>query len=259
MMRLEYLQNGGDPAWLQGIEYAPPKLQHIARLILKMSRQSWQLTCEDMTCLMSRPGAQVSDVWSKGELVQGMVVISTFLGLSSFVLGCGIAPELDMRGGYYYHQEDPSSAANHSGVEYELDERSPWSPGGKIQADMARAAASMATGWYDSNILLSDPNDDPFSSSDNGYGLGVSVDNQEDDEDEEEEEEEEDDQHMYNTQTEELVSKLKSASGSSLKSELLESLEKLRLGHDEQEQLAAKHGKFYRKEGRWWGRKNSSL
>lgn len=245
MMRLEYLQNGGDPAWLQGIEYAPPKLQHIARLILKMSRQSWQLTCEDMTCLMSQPGALVTDVWSKGELVQGMVVISTFLGLSSFVLGCGIAPELDMRGGYYYHREDPSSAANHAGVEYELDERSPWSPGGKIQADMARAAASMATGWYDSNILLSDsPNDDPFT-SDNGYGLGVSVDQQEDDEDEddddeEEEEEEEIDQDMYNTQTEELVSKLKSANGSSLKTELLESLEKLRLGH-EQEQLAAKH------------------
>ncbi|KAI7881398.1 PA26-domain-containing protein [Lichtheimia hyalospora FSU 10163] len=242
MMRLEYLQNGGDPAWLQGIEYAQPKLQHIERLILKMSRQSWQLTLEDMTGLMSRPGALVADVWSKGELVQGMVIISTFLGLSSFVLSCGIAPELDMRGGYYYHREDPSSAANHSGVEYELDERSPWSPGGKVQADMARAAASMATGWYDSNILLSDgANDDPFS-SDNGYGLGVSVDNQEDEDDEEDDEEQEhkNNQDMYNTQTEELVSKLKSANGSSLKSELLESLEKLRLGH-EHEQLAAKY------------------
>ncbi|KAI9322851.1 PA26 p53-induced protein-domain-containing protein, partial [Dichotomocladium elegans] len=220
LLRLEYLQAGGDAAWLRGIDACPPKLQHIASLILKMSRRPWQLTSEDITRLMSSRSGVHNEVWSKGELVQAIVVIATFLGLSSFVLGCGIAPELDMRGGYHFlgHEDD-----HVEGVESELDMRLPWSPGKDKNEGMARAAASMATGWHDSSIVGDDEQRQLFS-SDNGYGLGVSF-----------------DCDASENKTNELVNKLRSMNGSStstLKGELLESLEKLRLGNEHVQQAA---------------------
>ncbi|KAI8142916.1 PA26 p53-induced protein-domain-containing protein [Fennellomyces sp. T-0311] len=217
ILRLEFLQAGGDPTWLKGIDYAPLKLRHISRLVLKLSRQPWRLSADDLTGLIRRPGAVVSETWSKGELVQAIVVIATFLGLSSFVLACGIAPEMDMRGGYYVHGRDDDNFLE--GVEHELDEWAPSSPG-KDSADVARAAASAATGWHDSSISV-DMHHQPFT-SDNGLGLGVSV----------------DDAEEMGDQTNDVVYKLKSSSGSPLKNVLLESLEKLNLTKDKQ-QLAA--------------------
>ncbi|KAI9277097.1 PA26 p53-induced protein-domain-containing protein [Phascolomyces articulosus] len=270
MLRLEFLQSGGDPTWLKGIDHCPIKLRQITHLVLKLARQPWRLTSDDLMNLVRRPGAVVSETWSKGELVQAIVVISTFLGLSSFVLGCGIAPELDMRGGFYVHggREDEYL----QGVEHELDEWIPLSPppssgGGN---DIARAAASTATGWHDSNITLDDSRrtsltttaneqEGPSSSrqhqpftSDNGIGLGVSV----DDDDNchyAVEHDIERDQDMGEkptlisgsggvAQTKNVVNKLKShhaGGGSPLKNVLLESLEKLNLSNEKHLQLAA--------------------
>lgn len=40
-----------------------------------------------------------NDSWSKSELVQAICVMATFHSLCSFVLGCGVVPEIDLRGG----------------------------------------------------------------------------------------------------------------------------------------------------------------
>ena len=259
LLQLEYLQSGGDPRWLKGINHCPIKLRQISRLVLKLARQPWRLTSDDLMNLVRRPGAVVSETWSKGELVQAIVVISTFLSLSSFALGCGISPELDMRGGFYVHGGRQGEYLE--GVEHELDEWIPLSPSN----DVVRAAASTATGWHDSNITFDDSrrtsmtdnnngHDQPFS-SDNGAGLGVSVDDdndkhaiehqnqkQQDDADEDEGMGENPDSGVV-AQTNSLVNKLKShhTGGSPLKNVLLESLEKLNLSNnnERQQQLAA--------------------
>lgn len=46
-----------------------------------------------------QPLSKGSESWSMSELVQAIVILATFHSLSSFVLGCGIAPEIDMAGG----------------------------------------------------------------------------------------------------------------------------------------------------------------
>ncbi|KAG2223047.1 hypothetical protein INT45_008248 [Circinella minor] len=260
LLQLEFLQSGGDPRWLKGINRCPIKLRRISRLVLKLARQPWRLTSNDLMDLVRRPGAIVGETWSKGELVQAIVVISTFLGLSSFVLGCGISPELDMRGGFYVHGGRQGEYLE--GVEHELDEWVPLSPSN----DVVRAAASTATGWHDSNITFDDSrrtsitdnnngHDQPFS-SDNGAGLGVSVDDDNDVMEHQQLQQQQqrngadEDEGMGETpgsggvaQTNSVVSKLKShhTGGSPLKNVLLESLEKLNLSNnnERQQQLAA--------------------
>lgn len=214
MLKLEFLQSGGDPTWLKSIEYCPPKLQRISRVVLKLARQPWRLTTEDVRSLMSAFGASLGEFWSKGELVQAVVIIATFLGLSSFTLACGIAPEMDMRGGFSVFG---SHEGELEGVEHELDLRTPLSPGRNMER--ARAAASAATGWHDSDILFEEGRQE--FSSDNGRGLGVSVD--EDDNDEPEQNED------VIEHTSELIWKLKSTKDSAIKEELLESFEKVNL------------------------------
>ncbi|ORZ01761.1 PA26 p53-induced protein-domain-containing protein [Syncephalastrum racemosum] len=214
LLKLEFLHVGGDPAWLKGLAYCPPKLRPMSRLILVLARQPWRLSEDDIRALMSNTvGSALGESWSKGELVQAVVVIATFLGLSSFVLGCGIAPELDMCGGF---SVTGGGKSENKGVEHELDTRTTMV---RATEDAARAAASHATGWYDSNIAM-DNDDDPASDDawiatddttppddDSTRGQHSPI-NQDDFE-----------------QTTELISKLKLSKDSDLKQELLESLE----------------------------------
>ena len=129
-----------------------------------MARQPWRLSEDDAVELMRGESERTSigDTWSKGELVQAVVVISSFLGLSSFVLGCGISPELDMRGGYFIRG---MSDDHLDGVEYELSERSP-------SDEEARKAAAIATGWHDSHIWSNEKEIFP-PDQDVGVGLGI--------------------------------------------------------------------------------------
>ncbi|KAI8369494.1 PA26 p53-induced protein-domain-containing protein [Radiomyces spectabilis] len=219
ILKLDFLQSGGDPLWLKGIHYCPAKLQSISGVILKLARQPWRLDETDIRRIMNNTRSSLGDAWSKGELVQAIVVVSTILGLSSFVLGCGIAPEVDMRGGYYirgYCTEDLE------GIEHELDQRSVPSP---YDIEVTHAASN-ATGWHDSTIeseshessSTAKHEDDRFS-SDIGRGLGVSVDSDDGGDDLDS------DAADIMEHTNELISKLQS----NRRHELQESLEKLNL------------------------------
>lgn len=90
----EFLQNGGDASWLQGLAWAPVKLRKLASLNTILAHQPWMLGKENIETLLKG-----SDNWSKSELVQAIVVFATFHSLSSFVMGCGVAQEIDMPGG----------------------------------------------------------------------------------------------------------------------------------------------------------------
>jgi hypothetical protein len=115
VIKLDFLYNGGDPNWLLSLDYVPNKLRNISLLILKLSRQPWRLNTDDIHQLLA--GGVMADAWSRGELVQATVIIATFLGLSSFILGCGIAPEIDMTGGFIVTGTDQKL----TGIENELD------------------------------------------------------------------------------------------------------------------------------------------
>ncbi|KAI8065745.1 PA26 p53-induced protein-domain-containing protein [Gongronella butleri] len=189
MLKLDFLQHGGDTAWLKGLQHANSKLQRLAPLVKKMARQPWRLTEEDMANLMTGP---LTEAWNKTELIQAIVLIASFLSLCNFVLGCGIRPEMDMYGGYLL-----DSAHQVYGVENELDDLMLQFQAQKRQDDQAFRAASAATGWYDSHISSKSNTDDdespgPAQSRHNGakndqHGPDADFDDEDDDDDDDDE------------------------------------------------------------------------
>lgn len=129
---------------------------------------------------------------------------------------------MDLRGGFSI---TGGRAGELEGIEQELDLRTPLSPAKNME--IARAAASAATGWHDSDILLEEAYHGGHQefSSDNGRGLGVSVDEEEEDEPGQNED--------VIEHTSELIWKLKSSKDKAIREELLESFGKLNLGKQE--------------------------
>ncbi|KAG1055987.1 hypothetical protein G6F43_002096 [Rhizopus delemar] len=189
--KLDFLYNGGNPDWLKGIDHIPAKLRNVSTLILKLARQPWNLNTEDITDLLT---GDLGDAWSRGELVQAVLIIGTVLGLSSFILGCGITPEIDMTGGF-----DMTFGPCQGGIENELNINS---------NDLI--ATTTDTNWNND-----DNQQDLLFSSDHGVGLGLSIDIEE--------------------TTKDLISKLKSKKNSSLKEELIESLDKMDLNNEKRQ------------------------
>lgn len=108
LMKMNFLHSGGDPTWMLGLDHVPHKLRMLSGLIMKLARQPWACTQADLMLGLG------GDAWSKGELVQATLIIATTLGLSSFILGCGITPEIDMMGGF-------NAGKPMGGIENELD------------------------------------------------------------------------------------------------------------------------------------------
>ncbi|XP_014296815.1 sestrin-1 isoform X1 [Microplitis demolitor] len=87
----EFLLQGGDAAWLQGLKYIPQKLQNLYDINKILAHRPWLLTkahIEKMT--------KGTDSWSLSELVHAIVLLAHFHSLSSFVFSCGINEELDL-------------------------------------------------------------------------------------------------------------------------------------------------------------------
>ncbi|XP_030851090.1 sestrin-1 isoform X2 [Strongylocentrotus purpuratus] len=104
----EFLSQGGDREWLQGLEHVPPKIQDLYELIKLLSHRPWLITQELIEKLLKGPHN-----WTLSELVQACVLISHFTSLPSFIYGCGINPEIDMDGG---HTLRPPSLTDESGL-----------------------------------------------------------------------------------------------------------------------------------------------
>lgn len=276
------MQIGGDPAWLKGIDYCPIKLQRITGFLTKMARQPWRLTEDDILALMMVPDAvpgtgssSLNMTWSKGELVQAILVISTFLSLGNFVLSCGVAPELDMYGGYHVH-----GFTSCCGIENELDDviqqQSAFSHHRQQrltkEEELAVRAAWSATGWYDSQISprsskSSDDDDDDDDGqlqeqqsfiSDQGAGLGVSMFDS-DEEDNSSMINESNHNTLYLDHTATLISKLKSIKSDELHQSLADlkiyspsdRIEKQVTQQHEQEQENDTLGKYKKRNGRF--------
>ncbi|XP_014746058.1 PREDICTED: sestrin-2 isoform X2 [Sturnus vulgaris] len=85
----EFLQVGGNPAWLRGLHCAPQKLRNLNEINKLLAHRPWLVTKEHIEALL-KPG---EDSWSLAELVQALVLLTHYHSLASFVFGCGIKPE----------------------------------------------------------------------------------------------------------------------------------------------------------------------
>ncbi|XP_018411483.1 PREDICTED: sestrin-2 [Nanorana parkeri] len=82
-----FLQVGGDPRWLEGLDSAPLKLRRLNDLNKILAHRPWLITKEHIESLVSSRGG---NFWSFAELIQALVLLTHFHSLSSFILGCGI-------------------------------------------------------------------------------------------------------------------------------------------------------------------------
>lgn len=86
----QFLDEGGDKKWLDGLNFIPQKLRAIYDINKILAHRPWLLTKEHIERLTKGPNS-----WSLAEVVHAIVILSHFHSLSSFVFSCGLNQELD--------------------------------------------------------------------------------------------------------------------------------------------------------------------
>ncbi|XP_018780103.1 sestrin-3-like isoform X2 [Serinus canaria] len=82
---LQFLRAGGDPQWLRGLEFIPPKLRNLNEINKILAHRPWLITKEHIEKLL-----KISEwSWSLAELVHAVVLLAHCHALASFVFGCG--------------------------------------------------------------------------------------------------------------------------------------------------------------------------
>nr|XP_028571025.1 sestrin-1-like isoform X1 [Podarcis muralis] len=82
---LQFLRVGGDPQWLRGLEYIPPKLQRLSEINKILAHQPWLIGKEHFEKLLQIR----EESWSLAELVHAVVLLAHYHALASFAFGCG--------------------------------------------------------------------------------------------------------------------------------------------------------------------------
>ncbi|XP_017881716.1 sestrin-1 [Ceratina calcarata] len=95
----EFLLQGGDPSWLQGLKSIPGKLQDLYEINKILAHRPWLLNKTHIEKL-----TKGADSWSLAEVVHAIVLLAHFHSLSSFVFSCGINEELDNVTGHHYKE-----------------------------------------------------------------------------------------------------------------------------------------------------------
>ncbi|KAI8038641.1 hypothetical protein M5D96_008549 [Drosophila gunungcola] len=86
----EFINQGGDSAWLGGLDFIPAKLRAIYDINKILAHRPWLLRKEHIERLTKGKNS-----WSLSEVVHAMVLLSHFHSLSSFVFSCGLTQKLD--------------------------------------------------------------------------------------------------------------------------------------------------------------------
>lgn len=85
----EFLEQGGDRKWLEGLEYIPAKLRAIYTINKILAHRPWLLTTDHIEAL-----TKGRFCWTLAEVVHAIVILAHFHSLSSFVFSCGLTQEL---------------------------------------------------------------------------------------------------------------------------------------------------------------------
>ncbi|MBN3287377.1 SESN1 protein, partial [Polyodon spathula] len=102
----DFLQVGGDSKWLNGLEGAPQKLQHLGELNKILAHRPWLVTKAHIKQLLKAE----EHSWSLAELIHAVVLLTHYHSLASFTFGCGISPEIHCDGGHIFQ---PPSVSNY--------------------------------------------------------------------------------------------------------------------------------------------------
>ncbi|XP_046877193.1 sestrin-1 isoform X2 [Hypomesus transpacificus] len=94
----DFLQVGGDPKWLNGLDGAPKKLQALGDLNKILAHRPWLLTKAHIEHLLKAE----EHSWSLAELIHAVVLLTHYHSLASFTFGCGISPEIHCSGGHTF-------------------------------------------------------------------------------------------------------------------------------------------------------------
>ncbi|XP_067841108.1 sestrin-1 isoform X5 [Heptranchias perlo] len=94
----DFLQVGGDPKWLAGLESAPRKLQTLSEVNKILAHRPWLITKDHIEKLLKAE----EHGWSLAELVHVVVLLTHYHSLASFTYGCGINPEIHCDGGHTF-------------------------------------------------------------------------------------------------------------------------------------------------------------
>jgi predicted DNA-binding ArsR family transcriptional regulator len=129
----EFMMNGGDPSWLEGIESTripfhhfiiafwnlnfpflpeldmPPKLQSLLEVNAVLAHQPWLIKASHVAKLLR--GDDPFTRWTTAELVQAFVLMAGFRALAGLVGGLGINPEVDFK----HHRDGFSSTSSPNG------------------------------------------------------------------------------------------------------------------------------------------------
>ncbi|KAJ1969237.1 hypothetical protein H4R35_006197 [Dimargaris xerosporica] len=157
LLQAEFLRQNGPVEWLQGLEYAPEKVQMLAYVNSLLANQPWLITRHHIQGLVhghvsldqmkqlaetkshkvsamcvhppgpygqrtqsSRTLRVMSEGWSMAELSHAFFILTTCHAFGTLALSCGIAPEVDMPGGFVLHTdrwENPSPVPFHRAVQ----------------------------------------------------------------------------------------------------------------------------------------------
>ncbi|XP_078398675.1 sestrin-1 isoform X1 [Cetorhinus maximus] len=94
----DFLQVGGDPKWLAGLDSAPRKLQTLSEMNKILAHRPWLITKDHIEKLLKAE----EHGWSLAELVHVVVLLTHYHSLASFTYGCGINPEIHCDGGHTF-------------------------------------------------------------------------------------------------------------------------------------------------------------
>ncbi|XP_043543032.1 sestrin-1 isoform X1 [Chiloscyllium plagiosum] len=94
----DFLQVGGDPKWLAGLDSAPLKLQVLSEVNKILAHRPWLITKDHIEKLLKAE----EHGWSLAELVHVVVLLTHYHSLASFTYGCGINPEIHCDGGHTF-------------------------------------------------------------------------------------------------------------------------------------------------------------
>eukprot|EP01017_Pseudomicrothorax_dubius_P042021 TRINITY_DN6804_c0_g1_i8.p2 TRINITY_DN6804_c0_g1~~TRINITY_DN6804_c0_g1_i8.p2 ORF type:complete len:400 (-),score=68.46 TRINITY_DN6804_c0_g1_i8:1752-2951(-) len=105
LMRDIFLHSGGDPLFLtKGVSAFPPKLRALTDLIYVLAYKPWSLREDPRPVYVLLK--ETTPIWSINELVQALVIISYYHGISCFCLAFGLVPEVNFLKDFSRQEEE---------------------------------------------------------------------------------------------------------------------------------------------------------
>lgn len=98
----KFLTVRGEREWLKGIQFAPLKLQRIAKLNMLLAHRPWTITpdaIKELVRVDDKGELDPEQKWSMAEVIQAIIIMSFYHGKSAMALAWGILPEADLLGG----------------------------------------------------------------------------------------------------------------------------------------------------------------